>query len=460
MFEQLSTRLGDSFRKLTDKGTLKESDIQEALAEVKIALIEADVALPTVKFLINKVKKQAVQSKVIKSIQPGQQVIKIVHDEMIALLGGDDDNNNEAFSFKTKPPHIILMVGLQGSGKTTSSVKIAHYCAQKKKKNPLLASLDIYRPAAQEQLKQFADKHDLTTLPIVENQKPLQIAQRAIDVAKLKSHDVVILDSAGRLSIDDMLMQELKDIQKALSIHDILLVADGLSGQDALETAQRFHDELTLNGVMLTRMDSDARAGVALSMRYATNCPIRFLGVGEQIHDYEAFIPKRIAGQILGMGDIVSLVERAQEVMEKEEAERLERKLQKGIFTMNDMAKQYQHMRKMGGMGEIMGMLPGMNAYKNQLSKASIDEKIFIKHEAIISSMTKLERKKPEVIQSSRKKRIAKGAGVEVQDVNKLLKQHLMMSKMVKKTAKIGTKNMARNLGAMMGGQGNFLNLK
>jgi len=448
MFESLSDRLGGIFDGLKKRGALKEADVKAAMREVRVALLEADVALPVVKDFVAKVGEKAIGQQVLKSVTPGQQVIKIVNDEMVAMLGGADA---EPLNTAGLPPVAMLMVGLQGSGKTTSTAKIAKRLTEQDKKKVLMASLDVQRPAAQEQLATLGEQIGVKTLPIIKGQSPVDIAKRAMDAAKLQGFDVLMLDSAGRLSIDEALMAEIKAVHQVANPLETLLVADSLTGQDAVATAQNFAKTVDITGVVLTRMDGDGRGGAALSMRAVTGKPIKLVGVGEKMDALEAFHPERVAGRILGMGDVVSLVEKAAETIEKDEAERLAAKMKKGTFDLDDMRTQLRQMKKMGGIQSILGMLPGMGAMKKALPQGAIDDKVFARQEAIINSMTPQERAKPQVINASRKKRIAAGAGLTVQEVNKLLKQHMQMAKMMKKMSKMGKGGMPQLPGGFPG---------
>ena len=453
MFESLSDRLGSIFENLRGKGALEEKDVNEALREVRIALLEADVALPVAKTFINKVKERAVGAEVLRSVTPGQQVIKIVHDALVEMLGGGEENAG-ALSFATTPPAIIMMVGLQGSGKTTSTAKIALRLQKRDKKRVLMASLDTRRPAAMEQLAILGEQAEVKTLPIIAGQSPRDIANRAVEAGKLGGYDVVMLDTAGRLSIDEQLMSEVADIASATNPIETLLVVDSLTGQDAVETATRFKERTNITGVVMTRIDGDARGGAALSMRAVTGAPIKFVGVGEKIDALDTFEPERMAGRILGMGDIVSLVEKASEEMDIAKAKKQAKKMAKGEFDMDDLADQFRQMRKMGGMGAILGMMPGMGKMKKMVDQAGgLDDREIVRQEAIISSMTKKERKTPKLLNASRKKRIAKGSGTSVQEINKLIKAHRQMADMMKKLGKGGMKGMAQQL-AGMGGAG------
>ncbi|WP_068109555.1 signal recognition particle protein [Tropicimonas marinistellae] len=436
MFETLSDRLGGVFDRLTKQGALSEDDVKTALREVRVALLEADVSLPVARNFIKAVQGKATGQAVTKSVTPGQQVVKIVHDELVHFLAGDAETLGELKV--DNPPAPILMVGLQGSGKTTTTAKLAKRLKEKNGKRVLMASLDVNRPAAMEQLQILGTQVGVDTLPIIKGQKPVEIAKRAKQQATLGGYDVYMLDTAGRLSIDDELMAEVEAVRDATSPRETLLVVDGLTGQDAVHTAENFDSRIGISGVVLTRMDGDGRGGAALSMRYVTGQPIKFVGLGEKMDALEEFHPERIAGRILGMGDIVSLVEKAQETLEIEQAERMMKRFQKGQFSMNDLKAQLEQMIKMGGMEGVMGMMPGMGKMKNQIAEAGFDDKI-IKHQiALIDSMTKKERAAPQILQASRKKRIARGAGMEVSDLNKLLKMHRQMSDMMKKMGKKG----------------------
>jgi signal recognition particle subunit SRP54 len=454
MFESLSGKLGEVFERLRKRGALSESDVSEALREVRVALLEADVALPVVKSFIDGVKSKAVGQEVLRSVTPGQQVIKIVHDHLVEMLGGGAEagEDDAGISLAAVPPVPVLMVGLQGSGKTTSTAKIALRLMNKERKKVLMASLDVYRPAAQEQLKILGEQNSIPVLPIVAGQMPVDIAKRALQAAKLGGYDVLMLDTAGRLHIDDMLMQEVTAVRDAVQPHETLLVADSLTGQDAVNVAKNFNERVGVTGIVLTRVDGDGRGGAALSMRAVTGKPIKLIGVGEKVDALEPFHPQRIAQRILGMGDIVSLVEKAAETIEKEEAERLAARVQKGQFDLNDMASQLKQLRKMGGMSGVMNLLPGVGKVKQQLADANVDENVLKRQEAIIGSMTLEERRNPKVIHASRKKRIAAGSGTSVQDVNKLLKQHLQMADMMKRMSKLGQKGFMRSMGAMLPG--------
>jgi signal recognition particle subunit SRP54 len=451
MFDALTERLGGVFDKLTGRGVLSEKDVDAALREIRVALLEADVALPVVKSAIAQIREKAVGEDVIRAVAPGQQVIKIVHDALVDLLGGEGEA--EGLALEGEPPVAILMAGLQGSGKTTTSAKLAKRISERHKKKVLLASLDTRRPAAMEQLQQLAGQVGVDFLPIVKGQKAVDIAKRAMTAGKLQGFDVVILDTAGRTSIDEEMMAEATAIAQATRPRETLLVADALTGQDAVETARRFHERLPLTGLVLTRMDGDGRGGAALSMRHVTGLPIKFLGVSEKPDGLDAFDAKRVAGRILGRGDIVSLVEKAAENLDQEKAERLAKKMAKGKFDLDDLREQFGQLKKMGGLGGIMGMLPGMNKkMQAQAAAAGMDDKMLTRQEAIILSMTKQERAKPEILKASRKKRIAAGSGVTVADVNKLLKMHRQMADMMKKAGKKGRGGLAGMMGGMGGG--------
>ena len=447
MFDSLQSRLGGVFDRLRGRGALSESDVDAALAEVRTALVEADVALSVVDDFIAKVRPRAIGESVIRSVQPGQQVIKIVHDQLVETLGSD----NAALNLGSAPSP-ILMVGLQGSGKTTTSAKLAAMLQTREKKRVLMASLDVNRPAAMEQLRILGEQAGVATLPIVAGQMPLDIARRAMASARVGGYDILILDTAGRQHIDEQLMAEVAAVREATNPHETLLVADSLTGQDAVNIAKSFNAQVPLSGIILTRADGDARGGAALSMRAVTGAPIKFLGVGEKLEALEAFHPARMAARILDMGDVVSLVERASETIDKEKAEKLAAKMKKGSFDMDDLADQLRQMKKLGGMKGVLAMLPGVGKVQSQLDAAGIDDKVITHQEAIISSMTRKERADPDVINGSRRKRIAAGAGVEVQDVNKLLKMHRQMSDVLKKMGKGG--RAMQGIAGMFGGGG------
>lgn len=440
MFESLSQRLNAALNKLTGRGAIREEDVDAAMREVRVALLEADVALPTVKKVVADIKEKAVGQEVLRSVSAAQMVIKIVQDHLRDLLGGE----TAELSLNARPPVVILMVGLQGSGKTTSSAKLALRLKEKMNRQPLLASLDVQRPAAQEQLEVLAGQAGIASLPIIKGQSPLDIAKRALQAAPLKGADVVILDTAGRLHIDDQLMTELKQVRDFAQPAETLLVADALTGQDAVTIAREFHNAVGVSGIILTRMDGDARGGAALSMKTETGCPIKFVGVGEKLQEFEPFHPERVAARILDMGDVVSLVEHASEVIKEEEALAMAEKLKAGSFDFNDLLGQLRNMKKMGGMGKLMGMLPGIGKMKDQLKNANLDDSILNRQEAIILSMTQKERENPRLINGSRKRRIAIGCGMEVQDINRLLKQQRQMEDMMKKVKKMGKKGLMR----------------
>jgi len=441
MFESLSGRLADVFEKLKRRGALNESDVSAAMRDVRVALLEADVALPVVRDFIDKVQKEAVGQEVVRSVSPGQMVVKIVNDQLVEMLGAE----TEGLELLAPAPVGIMLVGLQGSGKTTTTAKIAARLQDRDKKKVLMASLDTQRPAAQEQLKVLGEQTGVKTLPIVAGQQPVDIARRANEAARLGGYDVVMLDTAGRLQIDEALMAEAAAVRDAVEPYEILLVADAMTGQDAVNVAEGFKARLPLTGIVLTRVDGDSRGGAALSMRAVTGCPIKLIGVGEKLDELEDFHPERIAGRILGMGDVVSLVEKAQETIDEAEAEALAKKIQKGEFDLDDMAKQLGQMRKMGGLSGMMEMLPGVAKAKKQMAESKIDESALLHQEAIISSMTPKERLRPKLIHASRKKRIATGSGTSIQDVNKLLKQYQTMRKMMKRMSKMGEKGLMRH---------------
>jgi signal recognition particle subunit SRP54 len=454
MFESLSNRLNDVFDRLRSRGALSEDDVTVALREIRIALLEADVALPVVKDFVNAVREKAIGQEVLRSVTPGQMVVKIVHDHLVETLGGVAA---AGLNLNAVPPVVVMMVGLQGSGKTTSAAKLARILKQRERKKVLLASLDVQRPAAQEQLAVLARQVEVTSLPIVAGEKPVAIAHRALDTGKREAYDVVILDTAGRLHIDEALMQEVAAVRDATHPAESLLVADAMTGQDAVNVAKAFTERVGITGILLTRVDGDARGGAALSMRAITGQPIKFMGTGEKLDAIEPFHAERVAGRILGMGDVVSLVEKAAETVDREEAEKLARKLQKGGFDLDDLAQQLKQLRKMGGMGGVMGMLPGINKIKKQLEEAKIDETIIKRQEAILSSMTKAERRNPKLLNASRRRRIASGSGTSVPEINRLLKQYQDMATMMKKMNKLGQKGIMRHgISALLPGGGGF----
>lgn len=432
MFESLTDRLSQAFSKITSRGVLSEKDIDDAMREIRVALLEADVSLPVVKEFIAKVKEEALGEKVVKSVQPGQMVIKIVHDELVKLLGAESTELN----FNAPAPVCWMLVGLQGSGKTTTAAKIAKKL--KKNKRIMLASLDVYRPAAQEQLQQLGNQIEVDVLPIVKGEKPLEITKRALKEAKTGVYDLLILDTAGRLQIDEALMNEVVEVKKLAEPTETLLVADALIGQEACNVAKEFNEKVGVTGLVLTRIDGSSRAGAALSMKMVADVAIKFLGTGEKIDDIEEFHADRIAGRILGQGDVVSLVEKAIENVDRTEAEAMAGKMMKGSFDLNDMLMQMRQMQKIGSMGSIIGMIPGLSKFKSQIEESGVCDNLMKKQEAIILSMTKEERSHPSIIKASRKRRIALGSGVEVHDVNVLLKSYEQMSTMMKKMGKFG----------------------
>ena len=446
MFDTLSDRLGSVFDRLRGRGALSEADVRAAMREVRVALLEADVALPVARDFVDQVTEKAVGQEVLRSVTPGQMVVKIVHDALIETLGSD----TEELNLNVTPPAVIMMVGLQGSGKTTTTAKLAKRLTERERKKVLMASLDVARPAAQEQLAVLGRQANVDTLPIVAGQQPVDIAKRAIQSAKLQAYDVVLLDTAGRLHVDDQLMAEMKAVAAASSPTETLLVVDSLTGQDAVNVAKGFSADVDLTGVILTRMDGDARGGAALSMRAVTGKPIKFAGVGEAIDKLEAFHPDRVAGRILGMGDVVSLVERAAETIQVEEAEKIAAKMAKGKFDLDDLWAQLKQMQRMGGIGALAGMMPGMKGMKQAAEKAA-NGKALVHMEAMLSSMTAKERARPELVNAKRKIRIAKGSGTTVQEVNKLLKMHQEMATMMKRLKKMGGFS---KLAAMFGGGG------
>jgi len=452
LFENLTDKLSQAFSKITSRGVLNEKDIDDAMREIRIALLEADVSLPVVKSFIAAVKAEALGEKVVKSVKPGQMVVKIVHDELVKLLGADSTELN----FNASAPVCMMLVGLQGSGKTTTAAKIANKL--KKNKRILLASLDVYRPAAQEQLAQLAKQIGVDVLPIVAGQKPLEITKRALQEAKTGVYDLLILDTAGRLQIDEALMSEAAEVKKLAQPTETLLVADALIGQEACNVAKEFNDKVGITGLVLTRIDGTSRAGAALSMKMVSGAAIKFLGTGEKIDEIEEFHADRIAGRILGQGDVVSLVEKAIENVDQAEAQKIAGKMMNGAFDLNDMLSQMRQMQKIGSMGSIMGMIPGLSKFKTQIEESGVCDNLMKKQEAIILSMTKQERAHPDIIKASRKRRIALGSGVEVHDVNVLLKSYEQMATMMKKMGKFGSlsamSKMLKNspFGAMMPG--------
>lgn len=451
MFDTLSGKLSGVFEGLSKRGRLSEADVAEAMREVRLAMLDADVALPVVRDFVNKVKEKAVGTEVLESISPGQAVAKIVNDALIEALGGA---GNVPLNLAAAAPVPVLMVGLQGSGKTTTSGKIALRLLTRERKRVLLASLDVQRPAAQLQLQQLAERVGVGSLPIIAGQQPVEIAKRALETGRREGYDVVILDTAGRLSIDEALMQEVREVRDATSPVETLLVVDAMTGQDAVNTAQRFNEAVGITGVVMTRMDGDARGGAALSMRAITGAPIKLVGLGEKLEALDDFYPERVAGRILGLGDIAGLVEKASETLDHEESERVAKKMMAGKFDLDDYASQLRQIGKMGSISGIIGMLPGMGKLKDKLGDQDLDTSIFRRHQAIISSMTKDERKTPSIIKASRKKRIAAGSGTTVQEVNKLLKQFDDMSTIMKRISKMGLGGMKQMLSGLMSGGG------
>ena len=445
MFDALSDRLGNVFDRLKGKGSLSESDVNAAMREVRIALLEADVAVEVVKSFIEGVRERAVGQEVTKSVTPGQQVIKIVNDNLIEMLGKEP----AWIELNAVPPVPILMIGLQGSGKTTTAAKIASRLTRRDKKKVMMASLDVTRPAAREQLRVLGEQIDVSTLPMAEGETAVSIAKRAMAASRLQGYDVVILDTAGRVTVDQGLMDEIKQISEITNPAEKILVADALTGQDAVTTAKNFHQNVGVTGIVLTRMDGDSRGGAALSMRSVTGVPIKAVGTGEKLENLEDFHPERVAGRILGMGDVVSLVEKAAETIEVEEAEKIALKMQKGQFDFNDMLKQLQQVSKMGGLGGVLAMLPGVGKLQKQMASAGVDDKSIARQVAIIQSMTAQERKSPKLLNASRKRRVASGSGTTAQEINRLLKQQMEMSRMMKKVGKMGG---LKGLGSLFGG--------
>lgn len=450
MFEALNERLTGVFDRITGRGALSEKDVAEAMREVRLALLEADVALPVVKEFIAFATERATGEEVIRSVKPADQVVKIVYDGLIEMLGGEEP---VPLNTNANPPAVVLMAGLQGSGKTTTSAKLALRLTKFDRKKVMMASLDTRRPAAMEQLATLGKQIEVATLPIVAGESAVQITRRALQSAKLQGFDVLILDTAGRITLDEGLMNEVAEVADIAKPVETLLVADSLTGQDAVRTAKAFHERLPLTGLVLTRADGDGRGGAMLSMRAITGLPIKYLGAGEKVDALDVFDARRVAGRILGQGDIVALVEKASQDLDQAKAEKMARKLAKGQFDLDDLAGQLQQMKRMGGLQGIMGMLPGVAKMKGQMAESGIDDRMILRQEAIISSMTKAERKKPDLLNASRKKRIAAGAGVDVQDVNRVLKQHRQMADVVKSMARGGPKKM-QQMAAMLGGLG------
>ncbi len=449
MFQSLSDRLSGILDKLTRRGSLTDSDVAEAMREVRRALLEADVALEVVREFTDKVKAKAVGQDVVKSVTPGQMVVKIVHDELVAMLGADA----EPIDLAAQPPVPILLVGLQGSGKTTTCAKIGYRLTNRDKKKVLMASLDVRRPAAQEQLRVLGEQTKVDTLPIIAGQTPQQITRRALEAAKLSAYDVLLLDTAGRTHIDDDLMREAAEVRDIARPHETLLVADSLTGQDAVKLAKSFNERVGISGIVLTRVDGDGRGGAALSMRAVTAKPIKLIGTGEKWDALEDFHPGRIAGRILGMGDVVSLVEKAAQTIDMEKAQAIAQKMRKGEFDLEDLADQLKQMEKLGGMSSMLGLLPGIGKVKKQLDEANLDDRVLKRQRAIISSMTPKERRSPKVLDGKRKRRIAAGSGTKPEDVNRLLKMHRQMADMMKTMGKRGGM-MQRMMGGLGGGAG------
>ena len=453
MFDALGERLTATFDRLSGRGYLTAADVDEALREVRVALLDADVALPTVKTFLTRARERAAGEDVIRSVKPSEQVIKIVFDGLVEMLGGEDREAvaDSGLNLNVAPPAVILMAGLQGSGKTTTSAKLALRIVKTERKRVMMASLDTRRPAAMEQLAQLGTQASVDTLPIVAGQSAADIARRALSAARLGGYDVLILDTAGRTTLDEAMMSEAAEIARIARPAETLLVADSLTGQDAVRTAKAFHERLPLTGMILTRADGDSRGGAALSMRHVTGLPIKFLGAGERIDALDVFDARRVADRILGRGDIVALVERAAEDMDAAKAEKIVRKLSKGQFDLDDLSDQLKQVRRMGGVQGLMGLMPGIAKMKKELASANVDESILKRQEAIISSMTPLERRKPELIKATRKRRIANGSGVQVQEVNRLLNEFEQMQGMMKKMKGSGMMKMMKRMGGMKG---------
>ena len=432
MFENLTNKFEEVFSSLKKAPSLDENQVDEGLKGIRLALLEADVSLEVVKDFIGKVKPKAIGQEIIRSTSPGDMVVKVVYDELVNLLG----TKNTEINLNSVPPVPIMMVGLQGSGKTTTTAKIAKYIEKNNKKKVMMVSLDVYRPAAQEQLKLLGDQNNIITLPIIEGQLPADICRRALSAASLNGSEVLLFDTAGRTQIDLQMMSEIKEIENIIKPNEVMLVADSLTGQVAANVAKEFKNTVDVSGIVLTRSDGDGRGGAALSMKHVANVPVKFLGVGEKIDNLEVFHPDRVANRILGMGDIVSLVEKAAQDLDEDKIKRAEEELKEGIFTMDSYLSQLRQMKKMGGMEGVMSMMPGVNKMKEKMKNASIDENMLNSNEAIILSMTKKERENPKIISGSRRKRIAEGSGVDVSKINKLLKQFKMMSDMMKKMSK------------------------
>ena len=439
MFENLTNKFEEIFSSLKKSASLDEKQVDEGLRNIRLALLEADVSLDVAKEFINKVKPKALGQEIVRSTSPGQMVVKIVYDELVSLLG----SKNSEINLNAIPPVSMMVVGLQGSGKTTTTAKLAKYIEKQKKKKVMMVSLDVYRPAAQEQLKLLGDQNNIITLPVVNGQQPIDICRRALSAASLNGSEVILFDTAGRTQIDIQMMSEIKQIEGVINPSETILVADSLTGQVAANVAKEFKNTVNLSGIILTRSDGDGRGGAALSMKYVADVPIKFLGVGEKIENLEVFYPDRIANRILGMGDIVSLVEKAAEDLDEEKIKKAEENLKKGQFSLEDYLSQLRQMKKMGGIEGIMSFLPGVSKIKSQMDQAGVDEKIIIQNEAVILSMTKKERQNPKIIDGSRKKRIANGSGTDIATINKLLKQFKMMSEMMKKMSKGNLKGMS-----------------
>ena len=439
MFENLTNKFEEIFSSLKKAPSLDEKQVDEGLKNIRLALLEADVSLEVVKEFINRVKPKALGQEIVRSTSPGQMVVKIVYDELVSFLG----DKTSDIQLNAVPPVPIMLVGLQGSGKTTTTAKLARFLEKNNKKKVMMASLDVYRPAAQEQLRLLGEQNNISTLPVIEGQVPADICRRAISAANLNGSEVILFDTAGRTQIDFQMMNEIKQIENIINPSETILVADSLTGQVAANVAKEFKNTVNLTGIVLTRSDGDGRGGAALSMKYVADVPIKFLGVGEKIENFEVFYPDRIANRLLGMGDIVSLVEKASEDLDQENLKKTEEKLKKGQFSLEDYLSQLRQMKKMGGIEGIMSFLPGVSKIKSQMDQAGVDEKIITQNEAVILSMTKKERENPKIIDGSRKKRIANGSGTDVAAINKLLKQFKMMSEMMKKMSKGNTKGMA-----------------
>ena len=439
MFENLTNKFEEIFSSLKKAPSLDENQVDEGLKSIRLALLEADVSLEVVKEFIRRVKPKALGQEIVRSTSPGQMVVKIVYDELVSFLG----DKTSDIKLNAVPPVPIMLVGLQGSGKTTTTAKLARFLEKNNKKKVMMASLDVYRPAAQEQLRLLGEQNNISTLPVIEGQVPTDICRRAISAANLNGSEVILFDTAGRTQIDFQMMNEIKQIENIINPSETILVADSLTGQVAANVAKEFKNTVNLTGIVLTRSDGDGRGGAALSMKYVADVPIKFLGVGEKIENFEIFYPDRIANRLLGMGDIVSLVEKASEDLDQENLKKTEEKLKKGQFSLEDYLSQLRQMKKMGGIEGIMSFLPGVSKIKSQMDQAGVDEKIITQNEAVILSMTKKERENPKIIDGSRKKRIANGSGTDVAAINKLLKQFKMMSEMMKKMSKGNTKGMA-----------------